>query len=57
MKKLGKRNTQKSFNAYHKAACTVCGTVCTVGCTPGLPPMWEYEAMVRPAQRAEFPAI
>lgn len=57
MKKLGKRCVKESFSAYQKAACEICGTVCTVGCTPGSPPMWDYEAMVRPSQRAEFPSI
>ncbi len=57
MKKLGKRNNKESFNAYHKAACTICGSTCTVGCTPGMPPMWDTEAMERPVQRAEFPAV
>ncbi|WDV45620.1 hypothetical protein PV797_19325 [Clostridiaceae bacterium M8S5] len=55
-KTLGKSNMSDSFNAYHKAACTICGGYCTVGCTPGMGEMWDYEKSVRPSQRAEFPS-
>lgn len=58
MKKLGKRNDDKRFTSYYKAACTECYTQCLAGCTP---PWDDYESMVafeeieRYYQRTDFP--
>ncbi|WMM26068.1 hypothetical protein RBU61_05170 [Tissierella sp. MB52-C2] len=58
MKKLGKRNDDKRFTSYYKAACTECNSICIVGCTPphdSKEEMAEYEAFERYFQRTDFP--
>ncbi|MBU5314540.1 hypothetical protein KQI38_21180 [Tissierella carlieri] len=58
MKKLGKRNDDKRFTSYYKAACEECKTQCIAGCTPpnDTPQgMAEVEFIERYYQRTDFP--